>query len=73
MSISDSKFAIQKCNFKPVPAKIFGYMLLCNKVKEKLASNVPVVQKADLPLISEIIDKFTPEGVVHARLSFLQY
>ena len=68
-----SKFAIQKCSFKPVPAKLFGYMLLCKKAKEKLISNVPVVQTADLPLISEMIDKFTPEGVVHARLSFLQY
>lgn len=73
MSISNSKFALQRCSPKPIPAKVFGYLLMCNKVKENTALREVVEKVANLPFVSAITNKCTPEGVVHAHLSFLQY
>ena len=73
MSISNSKFALQRCSPKPLPAKLFGYMLLCHKLKENMVVKERAEKIANLPLVSSITNKFTPQGVVHAYLSFLQY
>ncbi len=58
------------------PAKVFAYLLLCKDTmkaneNEGLSKNKQCPN--NLPLISELTMKSTPQGLVHARLSFLKY
>ncbi len=56
------------------PANILKYLALNETYKQDLKENTTVTKKTnDLPFISSITSQFTPQGVIHARLSFLQY
>ena len=58
------------------PAKIFSYLALCENLKHKaiaITNTENKVKCPNLPLFSGITRKFTPQGVVHAHLSFLKY
>ena len=57
------------------PAKIYGYLALCKEVKDKNPETheETVVVLGNLPLVSEMTRKSSPEGVLHACWSFLKY
>ncbi|OGI19032.1 MAG: hypothetical protein A3B68_07450 [Candidatus Melainabacteria bacterium RIFCSPHIGHO2_02_FULL_34_12] len=78
MSVHNKHFLIQKRERKvsfSLPANVFGYLGLCKEIKKNkdLAENRIDGAQAKLPLISTIIRRFTPQGVVYAHWSFLQY
>ena len=56
------------------PAKIFAYLGLCRQYRTNVLGNVEKkVNSCNLPLISSLSSRFTPLGLIHARLSFLKY
>ena len=62
---------LRKTVFKEakLPAKLYGYLSLCQDLKHKKEAAV----KNDLPFVSEMTEKSTPDGVRHAYWSFLRY
>lgn len=58
------------------PARVFAYLALC---KDYRKDTIGAGSKNDsgcpnnLPLISSITRKFSPQAVVHAHLAFLKY
>ena len=57
-----------------IPSQVLSYMGLCYDFKQKNndtegKSTIPNC----LPLVSEITMKSTPQGMLHAYLSFLKY
>ncbi len=59
------------------PGNILKYLLLNQtyRANDKKAENSYEITKtvSDFPLISSITNKITPQGLIHARLSFLKY
>ena len=58
------------------PARVFGYLAQCAQLKnnfENINNGRPKECLNTLPLVSAITRKYTPQGVIHARLSCLQY
>ena len=55
------------------PAKVFGYLALCENLRRKRNSLIENENTNNLPLFSSITSKYTPEGVVHSHWSFLKY
>ena len=59
------------------PGNILKYLLLNQtyKKEDKNTENSYEITKTvnDLPFISSITNKISPQGLIHARLSFLQY
>ncbi len=57
------------------PAKIYGYLALCQDLKHKEAktNKKEVVVLDNLPFVSEMTEKSSPEGVLHACWGFLRY
>lgn len=56
------------------PAKIFAYLSLCKDLKKSDFCKISQDKCSNnLPLISKLMEKTTPQGLVHARLSFLKY
>ena len=72
---------IDSCNKKQkeeaivFPARVFGYLAMCENVKRKVQE---VVQEAevvygDLPFVSSMTNRFSPQAAVHMHWSFLKY
>ena len=58
-----------------IPAPIYGYLALCQDLKHK---RVEIAEKAtvvlgNLPFVSEMMMKSSPEGIRHAYWAFLKY
>lgn len=57
------------------PAKVFGYLGICHGVKNRISyvrdNSEP--QRNNLPFMSSMTDKVTPEGVIYSHWSFLKY
>lgn len=60
---------------KIFPARIFGYLALCRDLQQntkKVRANLRVVS-SNLPFVSNISNKFTPQALTHVHWSFLKY
>ena len=57
------------------PAKVFGYLGICNGLKDRMSyiRDHSKPQKNDLPFVSSMTDIATPEGVIYSHWSFLKY
>ena len=61
------------------PARVFSYLALCEHQKLKMEAKNDedegewVICPSNLPLFSEMTRKYTPEGVIYGRFSFLKY
>jgi hypothetical protein len=68
---------LRREGFKEVrlPARIYGYLALCEDLKHKKAEikEKSVVVLGNLPFVSEMTEKSSPEGVRHACWAFLKY
>ena len=58
-----------------LPAPLYGYLALCKDLKHKKfeIDEKAVVVLGNLPFVSKMIEKSSPEGVRHACWSFLKY
>ena len=58
-----------------LPAAIYGYLALCEDLKHKKAEidEKAIVILGNLPFVSEMTMKSSPEGVRHAYWAFLKY
>lgn len=57
------------------PAKVFGYLAMCENVKRKVQEVVEEseVVFGDLPFVSSMTNQFSPQAAVHMHWSFLKY
>ena len=55
------------------PAGILGYLYLSSNFKKDNSTYEVSNNLSDLPLVSSITDKFTPQGVIEINWSFLKY
>ena len=57
------------------PAPVYGYLSLCKDLKHKKAEidKNAVVVPGNLPFVSKMLEKSSPEGVRHACWGFLRY
>lgn len=58
-----------------LPARVYGYLSLCEDLKHKKEEidEKSVVVLGNLPFVSEMTQKTSPEGVRHAYWAFLRY
>ena len=67
-----SKSRIENMNF---PAKVFGYLGICNGLKDRILhirdNSEP--QRNSLPFVSSMTHRATPEGIIYSHWSFLKY
>lgn len=58
-----------------LPAKIYSYLALCEDLKHKKIEidEKAVVVLGNLPFVSEMTKKSSPEGVMHVCWGFLRY
>ena len=67
----------KKQHFKEItfPARIFGYLALCQniKIKNKTFTNSTIEHQKILPFVSSFTKEVTPEGFIHTNLCFLKY
>ncbi len=68
---------LRRETFKEIklPARVYGYLALCEDLKDKKVEidEKAVVVLGNLPFVSEMIKKSSPEGVRHAYWAFLKY
>lgn len=57
------------------PARIFGYLALCESLKQKIkqVSQDALVQTNKLPFVSGITTRFSPQAAVYIHWSYLKY
>lgn len=55
------------------PASVLKYLAMCHEMRKKINGSVCDLTRKNLPLVSNISGKMTPEGTKHAHLSFLKY
>ena len=57
------------------PARIFAYLAMCVNLKQNVEKTMEkaVVCTSNLPFVSKITSRFTPQGAVHVHWSFLKY
>ncbi len=57
------------------PGRIYGYLSLCIdlKYKKNKINEIATVGLGNLPFVSKMTEKSTPEGVLHACWAFLKY
>lgn len=57
------------------PAKVFGYVALCENLKHKIENIIDksTVVYGDLPFVSSMTNRFSPQAAVYAHWAFLKY
>ena len=75
--MSQNPCILRRESFKEVriPAPIYGYLALCEDLRHKKneTDKKAVVILGNLPFVSEMTEKSSPEGVRHANWAFLRY
>ena len=73
--INPCKIKKQRQEEMVFPAKIFGYLAMCQKVKYRAVTTqlnaIPVY--SNLPLVSSITEKYSPAALLHTHWAFLRY
>ena len=57
------------------PARIFGYLATCKKLKQNTEKVIEesIISTNNLPFVSKITNKISPEACVYIHWSFLKY
>lgn len=65
----------QKNEALSFPAPVFGYLAMCENLRQKIkkVSENAITQTNNLPFVSPITTKFSPQSAVYIHWSYLKY